>query len=767
MAYFEAQTKNSNYSNALAGRQSYCYVKYSGTPNEEKRYVDLTLKLIFVYEYYWDFGFKKENSCSNRGHTGGHLTGGASFKVGGKELLSGEIRATGTGTRELCTKTVRLYYDDDGNIKDNEVYVRLAACVWWINGNQYVDLECILDTTLDKIPSIASAYSAPSYGIDSVTQIGRVGSTSYEVKYHIQNGSNDVSWAKLRLWDGNTLKKEIDCNKSKGASLSKSFTLSYNDGFEDAKSYKVSVRFSDGKNEYETGKLTFYTYKAPTISGVSVSPSIVNSSNQDLKFTMSGINNRKWETLEDEFYAQARCTVSGTNIGNDWTKVGTAGTSSTFTLSGGTLRGFVPKTYDGQTITMNVRRVNSKANWYSSVVTTTFTANYRPKKGVTCANISYRKNTSSGTSVAKNSLVIDDSNFTGIYVSWTFDDTTADAGFTQGYRIRVYTSGGTVYRTFYTTNKSYTILKADIPKMQETKIDITPYYGNDQSSLANSSNAGNYWYYSSPTQCEFVVVASKLKTPSITYPVEGSEWINTKFRVCFTLPDDPDVSSISGTYTYEDIELDVNGKIFRLTSNPAGGTSGAVVAASIFSSSNLTYQRKMIAAPFLNSNFPSATTYRIKVRVKKKHTNTLSNWSDWSATRTFTIVTASFTPNVNDYIYASHYNNAKKLINRVRNTYGVAWANPPADVSKGTQILRSQFPYSNWYDKIVATKNQVNNYGNFDSGRETVKFDYTNAILSNFTAVVEYVTAASNETVTNGTGRDYMRIVYDRCNKLV
>lgn len=98
----------------------------------------------------------------------------------------------------------------------------------------------------------------------------------------------------------------------------------------------------------------------------------------------------------------------------------------------------------------------------------------------------------------------------------------------------------------------------------------------------------------------------------------------------------------------------------------------------------------------------------------------------------------------------------------------MAWNTPPANaVSKVTKILRTQYPYTNWYDRIVATKNQVNNYTSFDTGRANVRFDNANAILTNFTALVELITAASNETVTTGTGRNYMKIVYDRCNRLI
>lgn len=88
-------------------------------------------------------------------------------------------------------------------------------------------------------------------------------------------------------------------------------------------------------------------------------------------------------------------------------------------------------------------------------------------------------------------------------------------------------------------------------------------------------------------------------------------------------------------------------------------------------------------------------------------------------------------------------------------------------MAKQTKILRTQYPYTNWYDRIVATKKQVNNYATFDNGRNTVKFDNVNAIIENFTQYIELVTALSNENKSDASGRNYMKIVYDRCNRLI
>jgi hypothetical protein len=612
---------------------------------------------------------------------------------------------------------------------------------------------------------VPDPYSPPSYDIWSATQIVKVDRDKVDVNYKIDGGTNGLDWVIARV-DG---VKDFNASKNKGGSLWTSFYPTWGDGFRHGSSYNVRIRFSDNHAEYQTGHKTFYTYQEPKLTGVSVSPSSANAQNQSITFTQSGINDRAWSTLEQKFYTLAHCTAGGSNVGNGWTQVGTVGNNASFTLNGASLRGFVPKAYDNQTVTMHVKRRNSSANWESAEQTCTFKVIYRPQKGVTCANTSYKKNNSFGAAVGKGALVINDNTTTGIHISWNYDTTTSDAGYTQGYRIRLYNTSKVVVKTYYTSSKNYTIPKADIPKMQNTYIDITPYFANDQSSVASSAVAGNYWYFANPVKCDFVVLATKLSKPTITYPVEGSEWINTKFRVCFQLPSDGDKGAELETYHYEDIEVSVNGKVFRMTSNPEGLTSGGVQAAGAFSStaSNLTYTKKIVVAPFKASNFPTASTYQIRVRVKKKYTTVKNNWSPWSDVRTFRVKTATFTPAVGDIIYASHYNDSKKVIDRVRKTYSVAWNTKPSDVARGTEILRTQYPYTNLYSIIVDTKKKVNNYATFDSSQTSVKFDSTNAIQENFTQYVELVTAASNESKSDASGRNYMRIVYDRCNKLI
>lgn len=637
----------------------------------------------------------------------------------------------------------------------------------------FIEVKC-QDTTCNLIgtfPSVSvNSYTAPDYWMNWVDGIHRVEET-YNYSYKINGGTNGLNWVDLRLPGGNPDKWAIGTGK--GDDIRGSFVPRYSQGYGDGRTYDIYIAFDDGAGEKHTNHLQWRTYQKPSFNNslsIKTTPCSAANSNE---FYFGGENDRAHgDAYEQNFQTRWRISRNG-GAYTGWTSLGNL--KSKWTRTAAEMRALVPKSYDGQTCTLQMERYSPSANWESdNKPTVSFVVYYRPRAGVTCSNISLKKNGPSGGTITKGDLIINDSSLTGIYVTWNYDTTLTNAGYTQGYRIRIYNTGGGVVKTYYTTSKSYTVPKADIPKMQDTYIDVTPYFGNDQPSNANSSYAGNYWYYNSPTKCDFVVMAARLAKPQITYPVNNSEWINNRFRVCFQLPTDPDKGSELETYHYEDIELQINGNYtYRLTSNPQAMTTtgNCYQSAGVFSalSSNLTYQRKIVAAPCLGTNFPTTpTTYTIRVRVKKKYTTSKKNWSEWSNTVTVKVKPAVFNPSRGDTIYASHYNNAKKTIDRVRKTYSVAWSNQPANVvAKQTKILRTQYPYSNWYDRIVATKKQVNNYATFDSGRSTVKFDHVNAIIENFTQYIELVTAASNENKSDASGRNYMKIVYDRCNRLI
>lgn len=124
-----------------------------------------------------------------------------------------------------------------------------------------------------------------------------------------------------------------------------------------------------------------------------------------------------------------------------------------------------------------MKRYSPSADWWSDETATgNFVVLYRPQIGVTGNNVIYRRNSNAGSSVSKGQIVINDSNLSGINVAWAYDDLSIEAGYTQGYRIRLYDAKGNIVKTYYTQNQDYTIPKADIPRIQLTKLDITPYF---------------------------------------------------------------------------------------------------------------------------------------------------------------------------------------------------------------------------------------------------------------------------------------------------
>lgn len=432
------------------------------------------------------------------------------------------------------------------------------------------------------------------------------------------------------------------------------------------------------------------------------------------------------------------------------------------------MRSLIPKSYDNKSCSIQFERYSPSSSWESdNKPTATIKVSYRPQVGVTSGNTYYKLNNSSGTSISKGQMITANADVTGIYVSWSYDTDAYSAGYTQGYRIRLYNQNNTIVKTYYTSNKYYTIPKADIPKIQNTYIDITPYYTND------SSSAGSYWYYSgSIEKMSFVYLTSVLTTPVITYPINNSNWINYVPRICFELPTDPDKGSEQETYHYENIEIMINNSFtIRMVDSVGQTTSGTTIKApQCFNAlpENLTYQRKIVICPSLASGFPQTSSYILKVRVKKKYGSSTSTttWSNWSNVCNLSITIPSYSVNKNDYITAAHYNNGKAVVNRIKSTYSVS-GNVPGDVTKNTTlILATQFNYNTLYSLLVDTKNTVNNYATFDSGRTNVKIDSNNALETSFNPTQgEYISASANDTTV--PGRNYIKILYERFTKLI
>lgn len=609
--------------------------------------------------------------------------------------------------------------------------------------------------------NVPNPYTAYTLSISSVTSIVRVGRDSVTVRYTLSGGTDTITTCQLRVYSGSTLIQTISISTSKSSSTQTATFTPSTSTYSHGSSYSVCVYATDGTTTKTTSRLTFYTYQEPTLTGVSVANASPQNANTANTFTLSGTNNRKWSSYESAFVTQYRIQRSDGTY-TSWTSLGNV---TTWSRTAANMRSLIPKAYDATNNTFYFRRYSSSASWYSSTYSVAMMLYYRPLNGITSSAVTYKMNSSSGTVISQGEEVINTTSLDSIYVSWTYDTTVARAGYTQGYRVRLYDYEGNLINTYYTTSKYVSIPKSDIPRMNMTYIDITPYYGND------SNSTSDYWYYNGTIErIEFIQLVSQLEKPVITYPVQGTTWLNKDFRVCFTLPADPDKGSEPEDYRYENIELKVNNTVYSLIDTD-GVTDGAIIDDTIFSclSDELTYQRPVVIYPNLLGNIEDSTTYSVQVRVKKKYASITPEyrWSDWSDTKIFYVSIPQYEVETGDLIMATHYNDALSLVDNTRSVYDVDWSNKPSQVTaKYTTIQAAQYSYSTIMGKIVETKYQVNNYAEFDTERENVKFDYENNLLESFNEQVgEVVTALQNEG-NEYNGRNYIHFIYNNCRLL-
>lgn len=624
--------------------------------------------------------------------------------------------------------------------------------------------------------NMSNPYTASSIWLnpDDYTKISKINSGSWSVHYSYNSGSNSNMPISLAIHDYSAtswgVRWEPILRYVTGSSdgVWDSYTLNTDKGFGDGSRYRITLVSNGGEAlsppswDPRQG-LTIYTYRIPVIdNSISINRSEQNA-NQDNKFSIFGVNNRAWSDFESEFQTWYK-VKKGDDGWSGWNNLGNV---SSLSKNASEMRSFVPKGYDGKTIQIQFERYSPSAPYESSNKPSgSFKVYYRPQIAITGSNASYKN--SSGTAIAKSQIIAEDK-LTDITVTWTYDTDQAKAGYTQGYRIRLYKNDGTIVKTYYTTSKNYPIPKNDIPKDGLlTYLDITPYFGNDQPNNASSSYANNYWYYNGTiTKFNFVIVACRLNTPVITYPVNNSTWINDDFRICFQMPNDPNRSAVSGTYKYDNIEFEINNKVYKMRSTN-GTTSGAIAISQNYTFStlidDLTYQKKIVIWPNANS-ITINNLYAIRVRVRRPYNATADTywgWSEWSNKVTITKSVPSYSVVTDQIIMASHYNVVRNAVENAKNTYAISDNIPDKAVAKTTIIKQEQYYYNNIFKRIVDTKNRVNNYATITPGLEKVKFDYNNVIITSFSTSQEFVTAAKNGT----GGKNYMQYIFDNVTAL-
>lgn len=551
------------------------------------------------------------------------------------------------------------------------------------------------------------------------TTINITGPSSNSLHRHDQNMT--VSWD---AWssDGTNSTTYVDINgrrnNANSGNSAGSVTFKPSDyGVSDGKSFTVTAyrAHSTGRNTASSSR-TFRTYTVPTVSNIQMNPNPV-SANVNTTVSWGGNN----PAFSDETI-NSSLSINGSSYMS-------TGTTKSWT---GTMRNYVPVEKDNQNVTIKVRRTNSGSGVSAEASFTTAKVLYTPTKPIT--NLVFKKNSSTGTVISPGST-IDKAEVTSIYNSWNAP-TGNDRGVISGYRIVVESASGQT-DTYFTSSTNILIPVSDLTACQLHTVTVTPYYLED----------GKY-YYGPALNSSYVLPMSRINTPSVTYPINNSSWLNPGYRILTTLPTDPDFSSlptnVQNGYKYMDIELSINGTSILWSEYPE-----------VFSLDVLSYNSKIVMNPTLSKLYPnSGTSWTIRYRVRKNYGDTDSSiaWSNWSSTITVKYTPRTFNVEVGDKIMASHYNGLVTTITSMRTAYPVFTMSATNVTAGSTKIQRSD--YTKTYSDIRSIINYVNSFGDFDSDRQNVKFPE----LPTFTPLIEEITA---HEIAN-----YIRKMYNFANSL-
>lgn len=538
-------------------------------------------------------------------------------------------------------------------------------------------------------------------------------------------------------------------------------------------SQEFEVKFKrthNATNESAEARGTAKTYRLPKIESLTVAPTDVDGAG--LINCSWKTNGRKWDEEKDfetyiEFstdnWKRNKVNSAPAKQGNIDANVNQNGSIQPLShISASAIRD-AAKTNSPVTVQVRARRRSPSASdnptslGEVSMVTGTKTIYVQVTPNTPPTGLIFRRNNSSGTIINPgDSICISPQAkyYTPrVYVSWSY----GGGGIVDGYRVKTYDDEGNNNGTYNVSSPNITIDAVNkLRRARVNRITIEAYYilreYDEEGHLIRSEKI-----YGPKLSSSFVMPISMLNKPVILFPSDRSEWINKNYRVLFQLPVDPDysyfTSSVRNGYVYRDIELKVNGKVFSWNSYKDS-----------YSTSTITYTKKVVINPSLNTGYPSATTYKLQLRVRKMYGFSYAiaedSWSEWSNEITVNVVPASFSVNVGDKIMASHRNQLTSLCRRMKNTYPIPSGTiQTKDVKRGDIIYASD--YVPPYNDILAVRDAVNNYTTYDADRNPVKFPSIPVFVP---IVGEYITALAEDN--NYPGRNYIALLHNYANLL-
>ena len=602
-----------------------------------------------------------------------------------------------------------------------------------------------------------------SGGIGNPIQPPKISITDYKQITRFDNNNAYVNWSGSQNSQSKTYLdingKRVNQNSGDNAG---SFTFSPKTyGVGQGSSYETKVY---RENVYNTKTIvsdarTMYTYTEPTLSNLTREIPIINA-NQSEKFTWNtNIPNWKGKTLETH---TLKLTINGNNV-TELNDLNNKTDIKELTVPNvGKYVKFDPSKINGQEVDVKLTKVHTQdSNVPNASLSTKITVRRIPVKTVEKSSIIYKLVDTSGkvtSTVLPEDAIVDRKKNGGINVSFTYPSNTSNEhyGIVHGYKLIIYGyKGAKIFERDYDTTNLTTNMTIDVNSLMwssANKLRIYAYY--KHSSTEYNPEVDNKKYLGPYIEKTFPTVITRLDTPEINYPAEGSSWINNNFRILFQLPNDGDFSlypdEIADNYIYRDIQLKVTSGnqsvTYSWTSNPL-----------IFSIDKATYKAKVSINPSLMNNFPIGNSYSLKIRVRKNYGYPDANkyaedsWSDWSLERKFTIKTHSLSVNEGDYIMATDYEKMYNMILAMRNTYPTYNLKCHL-VKKGDYILASDFDLV--YQDIWSCFNTVNNWGKYGTTKSKVKFNEGRNLPSFSSTVGEYVTDLEDDTSPNG--RNYM-----------
>lgn len=783
--------------NDLFGGDSVTYATVQFSSNTATRQCTVTLVSFTVYSYYRLNA--KVYVDYNFGGTDYSVTIPNSNIHSNSDWIAADRRCSVT-----VNKSVTVNYDNNGDASVRLNFHAYNPAITWVHHNVTVSYDVSFGDSNTTIgcPNIGVYYTEPStYKIDPVTKIGIVGKTEYNSNFTITRGEGttidwidgkvypDKSW-NYGKWDNvssilsgkahvsTRLRNSSQIGDAKTVKGEFKYTLpsSGEQACTDGAKYKLAVRFSDNHFQWISGDdKTIYTYRKPTFSNfktINAKGNNVELFSPQNNYRLSWVtNSRTWTSLENNFTTSFMSDSAVISAKDQEPSNSYNGSVLTSTRTQVVDNDLINTFYNAEArsvavldVTLIGRRSNLSAgsNYYAES-SAKFKIQYQPTQTPTSVSVTAKGIDSSGKNTTINvkgkTILVQD--MPTVSLDWTYPSTVEAAGVVNGYNIYVYSDPKytTLYKTLTTTSTTYPInSEKDLKRGIMNYIKIVPYYAkpNGKGVIEGTKS------YST----ELVRPVSRLDIPVIKYPVTDTTWHNRYFRILLQLPDDGDFESLNLTaenYRYRDIELNIQADTTSLTykysSNPE-----------IFSTTTLSYQKKIAINPSILTTLKDAKKYTIKLRIQKNYNltatdfSTDTSWSAWSDPVVLNIQAVEKQGMLSGQeITAAHFTYVRGSSLRLRDVYPI---NPlhfnDIAQSKGDSIDYKE--YAGILYSLMGLQQGVNEYCTYDTNKDNIKFNQDITAPLSVPPRIELITAA--EEPEQLPGRNYMKLLVEVMNLL-